>query len=188
MRWIAYSMFVVGLAVTLPLVYAGESKLEPGFTSLFNGKDLTGWQTQSKKDKKGEVTKGESLEGKTEAYKGRFKVAGGLLAWDAGNAYIDTVQKFGKDVHFKFDFRPGPKCNNDILFRSTKFDIVPGNKENPNVKEGEWYTFELIATGDQIEHKINGVTARKTKAAAKESSITLRAEIGKMDVKNIRVK
>ena len=98
------------------------------------------------------------------------------------------MQKFGKDVHFKFDFRPGPKCNNDILFRGTKFDIVPGNKENPNVKEGEWYTFELIATGDQIEHKINGVTARKTKAVAKESSITLRAEIGKMDVKNIRVK
>jgi hypothetical protein len=105
-----------------------------------------------------------------------------------GDRYIETVKEFSKDVHFKFDFKPGPKCNNDILFRGTKFDIIPGNKENAKVKEGEWYTFELVAEGDKIEHKINGVTARTTKAAGKASSFVLRAEIGAMQVKNIRVK
>jgi len=181
MRNLSYSLLFCGVALLLPLpnVIAGEFKLEPGFTLLFNGKNLDGWQTKGKK---------ESLEGKTEAFKGRFKVVDGVLAFDAGNVYIETKKEFAKDVHFKFDFKPGPKCNNDILFRGTKFDIIPGNKENKDVKEGEWSTFELIATGDKIEHKINGTTARTTKAAAKATEFILRAEIGKMEVKNIRAK
>ena len=44
---------------------AGDFKLEEGFTFLFNGKNLDGWKTS-----KG----GEALDGKTEAYKGRFVV------------------------------------------------------------------------------------------------------------------
>ena len=183
MRVLSSALFLCGIALMLPMptVSAGDFKLEDGFKLIFNGKDLDGWQTSKVKEKV-------ALDGKTESHKGRFKVADGILAFDAGNAYIETKTAYAKDVHFKFDFRPGPKCNNDILFRGTKFDIVPGNKENPDVKEGEWYTFELIATGDKLEHKINGKTARTTKAAAKASEFVLRAEIGKMEVKNIRAK
>jgi len=184
MRVFSYATFLVGLALILPAPQSrgGDFKLEDGFKLIFNGKNFDGWQTSKTKKK-------ETLEGKTESHKGRFKIVdGGIIAFDAGNAYIETVASYAKDVHFKFDFRPGPKCNNDILFRGTKFDIVPGNKENKDVKEGEWYTFELVAKGDTLEHKINGKTARTSKAAAKASEFILRAEIGKMDVKNIRVK
>ena len=86
----------------------------------------------------------------------------------------------------KFDFKPGPKCNNDIFLRGTKFDIVPGNKENKNVKEGEWYTFEIIVSGDKLEHKINGETARTSKAGDKATPFKLRAEFGAIEIKNIR--
>ncbi|MBI1831954.1 MAG: DUF1080 domain-containing protein [Planctomycetes bacterium] len=184
MRVFSYSALLVGLSLllTAPQGLGGDFKLEEGFKLIFNGKNFDGWQTSKVKQK-------ESLQGKTESHKGRFKVVdGGIIAFDAGNAYIETVAAYAKDVHFKFDFRPGPKCNNDILFRGTKFDIIPGNKENKDVKEGEWSTFELVATGDKIEHKINGKTARTTKAAAKASEFILRAEIGKMEVKNIRAK
>src|SRR3954447_9689635 len=159
---------------------AGDFKLEPGFTLLFNGKNLDGWR-----EAKG---KKESLEGKTEAYKGRFKVAEGKLVYDPavkGDLYIETVREFGKDVHIKFDFNPGPKCNNDVFLRGTKFDIVPGNKENKDVKEGEWYALEIIVTGDKVEHKINGETVRTSKAGP-ASPFKLRAEIGLIEVKNIR--
>ena len=88
----------------------------------------------------------------------------------------------------KFDFKPGPKCNNDLFLRGTKFDIVPGNKENKSVKEGEWHAFEIVAVGDKIEHKINGETARKSRAGAKATPFKLRAEFGALEVKNIRVK
>jgi hypothetical protein len=170
--------------ILLPLS-AGEFKLEPGYTLLFNGKNLDGW-----KEAKGK--KPESLEGKTEAYKGRFKVAGGMLVYDpkpGGDRYIETTKDFAKDVHFKFDFKPGKACNNDILFRGKKFDIVPGKGETKTVEEGKWYTFELIATGDKLEHKIDGNVARTTKGVkATPSAFMLRAEFGAMEVKNIRVK
>src|SRR5437899_812733 len=141
------ALMLLALLSPSPRLSAGEFKLEPGFTLLFNGKNLDGWKEASGKK--------EPLEAKTAAYNGRFKVVEDKLVYDPsvkGDLYIETTKEFSKDVHIKFDFKPGPKCNNDLFLRGTKFDIVPGNKENKNVKEGEWYTFEIIVTGDKIEH------------------------------------
>src|SRR5262245_19319986 len=154
---------VAGLMLwATPRMSAEEFKLEPAFTLLFNGKNLDGWKEASRKK--------ESLDGKTEAFGGRFKVADGKLIYDPAvkrDLYIETAKEFGKDVHIKLDFKPGPKCNNDFFLRGTKFDIIPGNKENKSVKEGEWHTFEIIVRGDKIEHKINGEVVRTSKAGAK---------------------
>ena len=171
------------IVLPLPTMSGGEFKLEPGFTLLFNGKNLDGWKEASGKK--------ESLEGKTEAYKGRFKIVEGRLVYDPtvkGDLYIETTKEFGKDVHIKFDFKPGPKCNNDLFLRGTKFDIIPGNKENKSVKEGEWSTMEIIVTGGKLEHKVNGETSRTSKAGAKATPFKLRAEFGAIEIKNIRVK
>jgi Domain of Unknown Function (DUF1080) len=221
MRFFSHSLLLFAMAMLLPipLLSAGEFKLEPGFTLLFNGKNLDGWREKkvTTKDKANTVFKkfGDDiapeklaeeiskvagsavLDGKTEAYKGRFKVLDGNLVYNpkaGGDRYIETVKEFAKDVHIKFDFKPGPACNNDILFRGTKFDIIlqtdekKQTKETKNVKLGEWTTFELIAKGDKIEHKIAGETVRTSKAAVKTSTLMLRAEFGAMEVKNIRVK
>src|SRR5881396_2092461 len=68
-----------------PRLRADEFKLEPGFALLFNGKNLDGWKEASGKK--------ESLEGKTDAYQGRFKVEDGKLVFDPavkGDLYIET--------------------------------------------------------------------------------------------------
>lgn len=176
--------FSIALIVPMSLTRAGD-KVEPGFTSIFNGKTFDGWREKGSKT---------TLEGKTEAHKGRFKIEGGSIHYVytdtvKGDKYIETTKEFTKDVNFKFDFKAGKGCNNDILFRGTKFDIVPGKGETKDVKEGEWYTFELIATGDKIEHRINGKVARAAKdAKGKAGTIVLRAEFGVIEIKNIRVK
>jgi 3-keto-disaccharide hydrolase len=183
MRRVFPVFLFAGLLMSSPRLSGEDFKLESGFKLLFNGKNLDGWKEAS-------GTK-ESLEGKTEAYKGRFKVIDATLVYDPavkGDMYIETTQEFGKDVHIKFDFKPGPKCNNDLFLRGSKFDIVPGNKENKNVKEGKWCSFEIIVIGDKIEHKINGETVRMSKAGAKATPFKLRAEIGAIEIKNIRVK
>jgi hypothetical protein len=184
MQRLSSTFLFVGLTLipAAPLS-AEEFKLEPGFTLLFNGKNLDGWKEASGKK--------ESLEGKLEAYNGRFKVIDGKLLYDPGvrgDLYIETTKTFAKDLHIKFDFKPGPKCNNDLFLRGTKFDIIPGNKENKNVKEGEWYTFEIVITGDKIEHRINGEVARTSKAKPEATPFKLRAEFGAIEIKNIRVK
>jgi Domain of Unknown Function (DUF1080) len=192
MRCFPYALALFGAAVLLPipLMSAGEFKLEPGFTLLFNGKNLDGWREKGAKT---------SLEGKTEAHKGRFKIAEGVLIYDpkvGGDKYIETTKEFAKDVHIKLDFKPGKGCNNDFFVRGAKFDIILAadekkkNKENKNVKEGEWTTFEIIIVGDTVEHKIGGETARmsKAKTGAKATPLMLRAEFGSIEIKNIRVK
>ena len=189
MRRLALGSLCTGLLLLLPASgqSADEFKLEPGFTLLFNGKNLDGWKEANGKK--------EALEGKTEAHGGRFKVKEGVLVYDPtvkGDLYIETTKEFGKDVHIKFDFKPGEKCNNDFFLRGTKFDIIPGKNETKDVKEGEWYKFDIVLTGDKIEHKVNGETVRtaKLKDADKEkaSPFKLRAEIGAIEIKNIRVK
>ena len=166
---------------TLALPLAGLLAGEAG-TAIFNGKDFDGWQPKGKK---------EPLTGKTEAFNARFKVVGGSMVIDPDNktqGYIETVREFPKDCVLKFDFKAGPKCNNDIFLRGIKFDIVPGNKENKNVKEGEWSTLEIVVTGDKVEHKINGEVARTSKSKVASSTLTIRAEFGAIEIKNIRVK
>jgi Domain of Unknown Function (DUF1080) len=176
-------LFTCLMLLPMPALSADDFKLESGFTLLFNGKDLDGWKEASGKKI--------PLDGATEAYQGRFKVVAGTLVYDPavkGDRYIETTREFGKDVHIKLDFKPGPKCNNDLFLRGTKFDIIPGNKENKNVKEGEWHTLEIVVVGDKVQHKINGKTVRTSKAGAKATPFKLRAEFGSIEIKNIRVK
>src|SRR5262249_40492663 len=110
----------------VPLVWSAEAdefKLEPGFTLLFNGKDLSGWKTK----------KGDSLEGKTEAWNKRFTVSDGKIVIDPavkGDVIITTAQELAGDVHIKFDFLPGKGCNNDLFFRGLKFDLKTGDVKN----------------------------------------------------------
>src|SRR5260221_10533421 len=112
MRVVNCYVVLVGLA----LLGAGHArsdddfKIEPGFSSIFNGRDLSGWQTKQ----------GESLAGKTESPDKRFKALDGALIIDAtvkGDVLIQTAQEFSGDTHLKFEFLPGAGCNNDLFFR-----------------------------------------------------------------------
>ena len=180
-----FSSVALGLVLMGSGLAADDFKLEPGFKLLFNGKNLDGWKEA--RGKKG------SLAGKTEAYGGRFKVVDGTIVYDPavkGDLHIETVAAFGNDVHLKFDFKAGPKCNNDVFIRGTKFDIVPGKRETKSVEEGKWHTFEIVVVGDKIEHRIGSEILRSAtlKAGAKATPFRLRAEFGVLEIKNIRVK
>src|SRR5262245_52707786 len=176
MRYVA--SFLV-LSVCVVPGFADDFKPEEGFALLFNGKDLTGWKT----------TKGESLDGKTEAYGGRFMAADGLLTIDPavkGDVRIETQKEFAGDVHIKFDFRPGKGCNNDLFLRGLKFDLkIEDVKE---WKQDEWNSFEIILKGDKAEFKLNDKPIKTMTVKGKGSVLGLRAEFGPMQVRRMRVK
>ncbi|HEX3152432.1 MAG TPA: DUF1080 domain-containing protein [Gemmataceae bacterium] len=158
---------------------ADDFKVEEGFTPLFNGKDLTGWKTE----------KGESLDGKTEAFNGRFKVADGVLTLDPavkGDVKIFTAKEFAGNVHIKFEFKPGPKCNNDLFLHGLKFDIK--SPDVKNLKEGEWHTFEIVLVGDKAEYKCNGELLKTMAAKGKATGLGIRAEFGAIEFRRLRVK
>ncbi|QDU21651.1 LamG domain-containing protein [Urbifossiella limnaea] len=156
---------------------------EPGFKMLLSGKDFAGWKAKAAKG-------GEPLEGKAEAFKGRFKFNkdGGLVIDPAvkGDVRIETVQEFTKETVIRFDFLPGAGCNNDLFFLGSKFDINPTQLKM--VKVGEWNAMDITASGGTTTFKINGETARSDKAKTAKSTLEFRAEFGSMEVRRLRAK
>src|SRR5436305_359436 len=94
MRWLCFTLLGVGLVtVSWSRTSADDFKPEPGYQLLFNGKDLDGWREASGKK--------QSLQGKTEAYDGRFKVVDGKLVYDPsvkGDRYLETTREFAGNV------------------------------------------------------------------------------------------
>jgi hypothetical protein len=184
MRLLSCGLFLVALTILgmpVPGATAEEFKLEPGFKLLFNGKDLTGWK--QKKD-------GESLDGKTEAYNGRFKVMDGMLVIDPkvkGDVRIETTKPVSKEVHIKFEFLPDSKCNNDLFLLGSKFDLTKSNVKD--LKEGEWNQFEITAKDGKVEFKNNGEVQRTDKVKSdKPTPFEIRAEFGAIQVRRLRIK
>src|SRR5690349_2143275 len=77
---------------------AGDFKVEEGYKSLFNGKDLTGWRL-GKLD----------LAGKTTTPNKKWHVDDGVIVIDSGGGGdIYTSADFNKDFHLKLEFRAAP--------------------------------------------------------------------------------
>jgi len=181
MRKLCVSILLLGSIAALHGTAGDDFKLEPGFTLLFNGKDLDGWK-EKKKD-------GAALDGKTEAFKGRFKVADSKLVIDPsvkGDVVIETQKAYGKDVVIKFEFKPSKGCNNDLWFRGVKFDLYI--KVCKNMKDDEWNQFEIISTGDMLEYKCNGETQRTNKTKVESTPFGIRAENGPVEIRRVRIK
>jgi len=159
---------------------ADDFRPEEGFTLLFNGKDLTGWKLR-----KG----GQALDGQTEAAGKRFVCTDGKLVIDPkvkGDLILETAKEFGKDVHLKFEFLPGPGCNNDLFFRGTKFDLKKGDVKN--LKEGEWNEFEIVVQGSDVEFRCNQEKLKTVKTKSESSNLGIRAEFGPIEIRRLRIK
>jgi len=148
--------------------------------ALFNGKDLTGWKTKE----------GESLDGKAEAYAGRFKVTDKELVIDPavkGDKFIYTQAETTGDVTVTFEFKPDAKCNNDIYLRGTKFNLKAG-KDLAKLKTGDWNNFEITVTGNKAEFKLNGEAVKSMATKGDKSNFGLRAEFGAIRFRNVTIK
>src|ERR1700733_8109856 len=66
-----FSLLIASLVLSPLALLADDWKPEPGFISLFNGKDLTGWHY---KDEPANI-----LDGKTEATDGRYSAKDGIF-------------------------------------------------------------------------------------------------------------
>lgn len=174
MSLLCIGFFIVGGLTT----FAAEKPETDGFTSLFNGKDLTGWKVKG----------GDSLAGKVEVKDKRFQIVDQLLVIDGkkrGNLVIETEKVFEKDVLIQFEFLPDNKCNNDLYFRGNKFDIKKGGVKN--LEPGKWHLFEIVVKGKTVEFKCNGQIQRTGKVK-KPTPLGLRAEFGAISFRNIRYK
>ena len=141
---------------------------EPGFTSLFDGKTLDGWQ----------------------GGKENYRVEDGcIVTQPQGNRNLATVKEYG-DFHFKFEFKLTPGANNGIGIRAPKEGdaafvgmeiqiLDDGHPSYKGIKEyqahgsvygvipakrgflkptGEWNSEEITVDGTHVKVVLNGET------------------------------
>src|SRR3954447_23975885 len=115
------------LSVSLAtVVHADDWQPEPGFKSLFDGRDLTGWCFRAKVDGKsprvGEVT--EKFDGKAESSDaGRYSARDGILTVnfpkgkDRLISALYTVEEFPRDFTLRLEFRASVNADSGIFVR-----------------------------------------------------------------------
>src|SRR5262249_7592957 len=164
-------------------------KPESGSTSLFNGKDLTGWHYGRDK------AKAEPLDGKTETSDKRIQVTDGVIVMNPGKGIKDifTTQSFDKDFHLKLEFRAAPRADSGVYIRGPQLQVrdyptVGPYKNLKNFKTGDWNVLEITVKGMSAECKCNDEVVEKAFKVPAKGGIGLQAETGKFEFRRIRIK
>src|SRR5205814_5515640 len=101
---------ILGLAA-LTTAGADDFKLEPGYISLFNGKDLTGWC----------YNKTNAFDGKAASDDGRYSAKDGIFIVHPKTPrlmqIIWTTRQFPKDFNLKLEFRAEVNADSGIFIR-----------------------------------------------------------------------
>lgn len=200
----AVTLAIFACGLTTPLRLAAE---EPGFAPLFNGKDLTGWEGDTK----------------------LWKVQDGAIVGDSPgiphNQFLATRETYGDfELRLQFRLRDG-QGNTGVQFRSRRvpestevsgyqadigekywgclYDESRRNKILVQASESlaaklrkdDWNDYSIRAVGDHITLTLNGVTTvdyREPDAdIARSGIIALQVHSGpplKIEFRNIRIR
>ncbi len=176
------------------LLHADEWKPDTGFTSLFNGADLTGWCFRAKT---GEVT--DKFDGKTESTGGRYSAKDGVLTVNPPKdvprlvAQIWTTQEFPKDFVLKLEFRASVNADSGIFLRKPQLQcrdylLAGPYKELKSYKPQEWNLIE-VTVKDGIAHcTCNGEVLEAVLKLPATGPMGLEGDRGQMDYRHIQIK
>ncbi len=183
-------------------VQAQDWTPEEGFTSLFNGKDLSGWCFRAKTDKKdpkvGEVT--EKFDGKTESSDaGRYSAKGGILTvnFPKGQerliAQLYTVEEFPKNFVLKLEFRASPNADSGVFIRKPQLQcrdyLAAGPyKELKQYKPQDWNQI-IVTVKDGVAHcECNGEVLEAALKLPETGPIGLEGDRGQMEYRHLQIK
>ncbi len=187
-RWFGFAGLAVILSLAVSPTGAGEKEAPhdnhppKGFTAIFNGKDLHGWQglvaINARKKMSPEQYEA-AVKKATEKMHQHWKVVDGVIHYDGKNNNLQTAKDFGNFemfVDWKIEasgdsgiyLRGNPQVQIwDIKGKNNKTGIGSGglynNQKNPSnplvvadKPAGEWNTFFIKMVGDKVTIKLNG--------------------------------
>lgn len=194
--------FCLLFLLTATALHAEDWAPEEGFTSLFNGKDLTGWcfreKTEKKDPKAGAVV--EKFDGKTESSDaGRYSAKDGILTvnFPKGQerliAQLYTVQEFPKNFVLKLEFRASPNADSGIFIRKPQLQcrdyLVAGPyKDLKQYKPQDWNQI-VVKVEDGVAHcTCNGEVLEAALKLPETGPIGLEGDRGQMEYRRIQLK
>jgi hypothetical protein len=176
---------------------ADDWKPEAGFTSLFNGTDLTGWCFRTKGP--GEVT--DKFDGKTASTEGRYTAKDGVLSVNPPVgvprlvAQIWTQKEFPTNFVLKIEFRADVNADSGIFIRKPQLQcrdyLVAGPeayKKLKNYKPQDWNQIEVTVKDGVAHCTCNGEVLEDALKVPETGPIGLEGDRGLMEYRHIQLK
>ncbi|MCX6954154.1 MAG: GDSL-type esterase/lipase family protein, partial [Verrucomicrobia bacterium] len=160
---------------------------EPGFESLFNGRDLTGWG----------YADAPAFDGKTESSDGRYAVRNGRLIVTVSRlerafTRLWTTRKFPKDFVLKLEFRASPNADSGVFVREPQLQVRDYLIAGPylalkNYRPLDWNEVVVTVKGGLAHATCNGEVLVDAFAVPATGAIGLESDHGQVEYRRIRV-
>ncbi len=192
---------------------ADDFQVEPGFESLFNGTDLTGWEYRPTPDAmrssrerwmsrkpKGIVwplvEKRVSLEGKSSTPDGRYVAKAGRLVVTTPPEgrkiqQLWTTRDFDGDFTLRLEFRATPNADSGVFLRGTQlqcrdFALAGPYKDLKDYRPQQWNELEVVVSGNVARCSCNGEVIEAAFELPDTGPIGLEGDRGQMEYRRIR--
>jgi lysophospholipase L1-like esterase len=173
--------------LNLAPAWPDDFAVEPTFSALFNGTDLTGWG----------YTGGPSLKGKTATDDRRYEVRNGRLVVTVShkgqeNKKLWTVRTFPRNFTLKLEFRASPNADSGIFIREPQLQcrdfIIAGPFATlAHYKPLDWNEIVVTVRGGLAHCTCNGDVLVDAMPVPATGAIGLESDRGQVEYRRIRV-
>ena len=190
LRLLLPALLLAAAAFLSACVHGAKSSLEPGYVSLFNGKDLTGWGYPN----------GAKFDGLTEVPGDdrRFKVVSGLLTAIARTPQqrpleLRTTANYTGDLILKLECRAGVRADSGIFVRGRQLQCRDYSTMGPyrdlkSYKPQDWNEVVITVKGGTAVCTCNGEVLEAAMPIPANGGIGLESDGGIMEYRNVRLK
>lgn len=200
----------LGFLETAPYAFVPE----PGFVSLFNGTNLTGWGFRPTSDADVEsarkwqandpsappwpiVTITQPFDGKGESSDGRFLARSGRLvvatpAEGRRIQQLSTLKDFAGDFVLRLEFRASPNADSGIFIRGRQLQcrdylLAGPYKTLKNYRAGDWNEIEIHVRNNLAQCFCNGELLEKDWKVPDSGGIGVEGDRGQLEYRRIRL-
>ena len=173
---------------------ADKFEMEPGFVSLFNGKDLTGWGFRNQRSQE----KIASFDGKKASNDGRYVAINDRLVVTTPPEgrriqQLWTTREFPKNFILKLEFRATPNADSGVFIRRPQLQcrdyVLAGPwKDLKKYKPQDWNEIVAIVKDGVAHCTCNGEVLNAEFKVPASGPIGLEGDRGQMEYRRIRVK
>ncbi len=182
-------VLLASVAIALKSVLAADFKPEPGFVSLFNGRDLSGWCYSAT----------EKFDGKIAASDGRFSAKDGVFIVHPKDPRLAqkiwTTREFPQDFVLRLEFRAAVNADSGIFIRKSQLQcrnyLVAGPDAYKSLKKyrpQDWNEIEIVVKNGVARCTCNGELLTVSLKVPETGPIGLEADRGLMEYRRIRLK
>ena len=163
-----------------------DFKIEPGYRSLFNGRDLTGWGYKTN-----------NFDGKATSNDGRYVAKNGRLIVTTPSegrkiSQLYTTEKFPKNFTLKLEFRATPNADSGIFIRQPQLQcrdylLAGPYKTLKSYKPQEWNEVVAVVKDNVAYCTCNGEVLEAAYKLPATGPIGLEGDRGQMEYRRIRI-